>query len=485
MATMEGTWRGRAIVAALMLTVACAATGCDSSTTDADTPAPGEVHTRDLATTFAPRILVDRDEPYRPMGVQWFLDRSALAFAEDQGCADRKIAVGRRLGAQQNEIIDWLFVSGLGQRDENSYMRIPYDADCELDVGGDIAAKELTRPYQLAGRPRSLRLGEGYFLDLMDWARPGPPPDALPVTPAYFDARRERVDGQPGLRIAYWLLFGMSEPRDADGQALASRSHEGDWERVDVLLRGRSGAYEPRSLEVPATDGRRRVELRWPDLRRVRGASGVASHPVLRAERGGHTLVAISCRACRPWDTWNRLRDASPHYWYGFGGAWGEVGVSNGTTGPLGPNNGVWPVNGAERNDAIAGLEAVVAARPSAAFAPLIRTMRTSARPRLARYVGRRRLEIDNWPAVRFAYRLPVRARGLAGSGGQSVRQGNRSAHVEVLALRGRRAHQWMPVSARLGDGKVVFWTRLERVALNAASPTSVTRSMTHPVVLP
>jgi hypothetical protein len=38
------------------------------------------------------------------------------------------------------------------------------------------------------------------------------------------------------------------------------------------------------------------------------------------------------------WKTWQHLQNARAQDWYGFGGAWGEVGNYADTTGPQGPS---------------------------------------------------------------------------------------------------------------------------------------------------
>lgn len=40
------------------------------------------------------------------------------------------------------------------------------------------------------------------------------------------------------------------------------------------------------------------------------------------------------------WDTWKVMANLKSRSWYAYGGAWGEVGVSTWTTGPLGPYPG-------------------------------------------------------------------------------------------------------------------------------------------------
>lgn len=327
------------------------------------------VTTEDPATAFAPLIQLHPDERYMPMSARWFLSRSALILAEDQGCDDRKIAVGRLLKSQRNAVTDWLFITGIGWGP--TYWRQAYkDGRCDLyRERYRYYANQLTRPHDDdPDRAPGLRPGEGYYLDLMDWGRSGPPASddggqaTVASAQAWFERERTQVGGQPGLRLTYWLLFGMNEARDESGEALADASHEGDWERVEVLLQGEGGEWSPVAVRLPDENGRDGREIAWEDLRRV---GDDRTHPVLFAAQGTHTLYArpgtyvrnvdlaggrsvrardvatAACSRCPRWATWRRLTAARKVAWYGFGGAWGEVGRTSATTGPLGPH-GEW-----------------------------------------------------------------------------------------------------------------------------------------------
>lgn len=362
---------GRLAAFAALACLAAAAGGCGESA------GAGAIEARNPAAAFAPVVHFHPREPYRPMGARWFLSRSMLLFAEDDGCADREVSVGRLLKAQQNEVTDWTFITGLGEGP--GYWRYAYTASCDdYRPGQRHYANGLTRPLdESPGRSPGLRVGEGFYLDLMDWGRGGPKPrdeagqavvgDAF----AWFERRRHEVDGEPGLLLSYWMLFGMSEPRDPRDRAVAALTHEGDWERVDVLLRGEGGEWEPLAVRLTGPDGRPR-EIAWERLRLTAAEGGPAAaptHPVLFAARGGHSLYArpgaherdvdlgdgrvvrvrdvavASCMECPRWETWRRLSPAGDRAWYGFGGAWGEVGPTDQRTGPLGPH-GAWAVDG-------------------------------------------------------------------------------------------------------------------------------------------
>jgi hypothetical protein len=326
---MEGSWR--ALAAWLATTLAgCAlivgASGCGG---DDDPRAEGAtaVETANPERTFAPLVEVAADEPWRPMSARWFIERSVFWFAEDDGCADRKIAVGHTMPEQQNPEIDWIYPKGLGGWSWPAYFRNPYDAKCELDLDLRFYADQLTRPHDPGVRVEGVRPGEGFYLDLADEARGGPAIDGELTQPVYA----ERTDeGDDGVRLTYWMLFGMhGEPGAAD-------AHEGDWERVDVLLHDAGGdRYEPLAVQVGMVE--RPVDTAWPDARRVG-----ATHPVVVAARASHAMRPVrrdgGCGDCVAWETWRVLSDARKELWYGFGGAWGLPGESDATTGPLGPH---------------------------------------------------------------------------------------------------------------------------------------------------
>jgi hypothetical protein len=288
---------------------------------------PGAVETGDPAATFAPVVLFDRSERWPPVSADWFLDRSALWFAEDDGCPDRKVAVGRELAHQRNPEIDWTFKPGLGSGNPR-YPRYTYDAGCELQLATKVYAADRTRPFDRE-RPRGLHSGEGFYLDLMDWARAEAPP--LDAMPAYVDRRARGTT----VTLAYWTLHAMNAPPGRRGAL-----HEGDWERVDVILRrGEPGdrRYEPRAVRLTSPTGIAVVP--WQRLRLANG-----THPVLKSALGSHIVTPATsrgrCAGCVRWHTGRRLERLRSRPWYGFGGAWGDLGPTDATTGPLGPGAG-------------------------------------------------------------------------------------------------------------------------------------------------
>jgi hypothetical protein len=327
---MEGSWRGsaaRRVVAVSMVALALAAIGCgDDGSSRVE---EGTVRTAAPERAFAPRLEVAREEPWRPMSARWFVERAILGVA---GCEERRIAVGHTMPELQNEVIDWIFPAGLGAIGKASYYRGAYDERCELDFDRQMYAEQLTRPHDRGPRLDGVTPDQGFFMDLADDARGGPPlPERGRLTvPVYV----ERFDeGDSGVRLAYWTLYGRR------GRLGGLPAREGDWRRVDVLLDASGDGYRPRAVQLFEARGER-VEVPWNETARVGG-----SHPVFVVEPGTHRMRAApsaeSCSRCVEWRAWDVLADAREQPWYGFGGAWGEVGHDDATTGPLGPH-GEW-----------------------------------------------------------------------------------------------------------------------------------------------
>jgi hypothetical protein len=332
---MEGGWRVAAQVAAVL--ASCVATVAASGCGDDDSSAvgPAAVRTEDPLRTFAPLIEIAAGEPWRPISARWFIERSSFWLAEDRGCADRKIAVGHTLAEQQNPTIDWIYPKGLGGWSWPAYYRNPYDAKCELIFDRRYYADQLTRPHDPGPRVDGLRPAQGYYLDLVDDARRGPA--AAEPPPVYAERTAE---GDSSVRLSYWVLFGMH------GRPGEPAAHEGDWERIDVVLRADGDRYEPQAVQGTGYAN----ETAWNATRRVD-----ETHPVVNATRATHTMIAAApgkdCSNCVEWATWKSLSNAPKEPWYGFGGAWGQPGPTDATTGSLGPH-GSWPTPAEKRREA-------------------------------------------------------------------------------------------------------------------------------------
>jgi hypothetical protein len=225
-------------------------------------------------------------------------------------------------------------------------------------------AWQLTRPYQ-SGRSDNyppfggckLETRDGFFLNLRGSHHAGEP-SALGEVPVYYEFPRES-----GGYVVYWFFYAYNRTR-VHGQNRVRFDHEGDWERIIVDLDARN---RPKQVAYER-HGCRSTIVPWRLVPRAdstgrRSRSG--THPVVYSARGRHGSYAqvgdgsrahchsravgddVVARGGRQWQTWERMARVDRQPWFGFGGAWGEVGCvacdlwfARNTTGPLGPYPG-------------------------------------------------------------------------------------------------------------------------------------------------
>jgi hypothetical protein len=361
---MEGCWRGVPVVAAVVcLLSALAVGGCIGTSDESPRADPVEpIATTRPAATFAPLIRLHPDESAFPISVDRFVERSSLKWKNGADCiALDDVATGRIADRKTVLPVPRLDPARLGGA-RAPYRRRP-DRSCGQRDGLLYRSTELTRPYDEGRRSAGLEADEGFYLDLLSDSHDGDPVaggDGRPApgdVPVYYEREMVRVHGRSGLRITYWLLYAHSDSRDAKG--LSVLSHEGDWERVDVLLERRG---ERRWIPVEIAFGSPEARLRtvpWRELER----SG--SHPVVFSARDSHTSYAragehrrrvpagrrgggrgrgaavldetATCDDCASWRTWALLAPVRAQPWYGFGGGWGLAFEKDAMSGPLGP----------------------------------------------------------------------------------------------------------------------------------------------------
>jgi hypothetical protein len=314
--------------------LACAA--CLSACGDGGGSEPARpLTTDDPAAAFAPLVQLHPREDTFPMGAGFFLAHSGLEWIDGECPGELNVTISAlpppgvtgpplvpaRLGAVPG-------YTARGLRD-----------DCDRPRPEVYSTAMRTRPFDTEDRPRGLQPDEGFTLDVAGDVEKGrrrvAPDGSLAGVPAYFAFEAAEVRGKAGLRISYWLLYGRGERRDPERPG-ATVIHEGDWERLDVVLQ-RAGRkrYRPLAVRFHSDGGTRTVP--WDEVER---SGPGASHPVAYAGRRTHTLrPAGDCDGgCTRWRTWDRLRDAREEPWFGYGGGWGSVGFTSVGSGPLGPS---------------------------------------------------------------------------------------------------------------------------------------------------
>lgn len=250
-------------------------------------------------SSLAPLVYLHPDDNDLPMATSTFLAHSRLRWSHDGGCPDHQLAGIGQVDASR------LGSGGYTHRQENVI--------CQHS-GSSWASDQFTRPRQDGGTDG----GEGFFLDLDNSERGGQGTTA----PVYYDYTAHD-------HVTYWFFYGFDD-------TLASvADHEGDWERVSIRLDG-----SDRPLTVAFFQHSGYCVLPW---------SGVAhtsdGHPVAYSAEGTHASYpdagdhGLDQTAQGPaWQAAAHLLPVRDQGWYGFGGAWGEVGETVYTTGPLGPS---------------------------------------------------------------------------------------------------------------------------------------------------
>lgn len=290
----------------------------------------------DPVVAFAPLVLLAAEERWLPMGAEEFIAASGLEWVGGPCRYERDIAASNASRAAAGNRIPPLSVPRLGA--PNGYRVRPLRADCRTPRPRVYTTDQRTRPFDTRARPPGLRLDEGFSLDILTDAQPGDPRRALggviEGVPVYFARSRPRAGSPATLRVSYWMLFGRGEV--ADPESGGQGYHEGDWERVEVLLRCDRSRGAHRLVAV-----RYRQDGRWArrSWRRASLAGPGGTHPVVSLGRGTH-VPRIGMRSGRalPWLTWRQLRHVRSERWFGYGGAWGAGGDSDATSGPLGPS---------------------------------------------------------------------------------------------------------------------------------------------------
>ncbi|MEA2143370.1 MAG: hypothetical protein QOI64_1800 [Solirubrobacteraceae bacterium] len=296
--------------------------------------------------TFAPLVSLHAGETSAPWSAEEFLRTSRLSWAL-RDCPPAQQAFGALATRQE-----W---SRLGSGDYRQ------GADC--GQGDTYTSKDHTRPFDKGrtfedGR-RALTGREGFYIDLPDNLRTrklrtqhNGDQLVLKSSPVYYERHAEDAN----VRLTYWLFYPFSFPTGTNEKI----GHEGDWERVSVLVqRTGAGLWVPLSVRFHAHSGE--VDVAWADVRKAPDESGRPTHPRAYSAKGSHAtyrrggqylqvlstgshrIIAVkddarACPQCPLWFTWERLVDAQKQPWYGFGGAWGKVGSAPDFTGPLGPS---------------------------------------------------------------------------------------------------------------------------------------------------
>jgi hypothetical protein len=291
------------------------------------------IATSNPARTLAPLVRLAKGESTFPVSALLILNNSGLEWAGGPCGYERDITPSAERARGEPSPLPELVPARLGREPKTYRVRPQYDG-CERSRPEVFTTAQRTRPFDVADRPAGLHIDEGFYLDLkLDHAR-GRRRVGLDGTftgaPMYYAVDRATLDGQSGVRISYWVLFGVEMRIDRYGETL----REGDWERVDILAQHGPGKrrYTPYAVEYRI--GERIERVAWEEVELAQGA-----HPVVYLDQGLHTPRPVGqCDGCIEWRTWRLLRDVRAEPWWGYGGGWGEIGRDDESSGPSGPS---------------------------------------------------------------------------------------------------------------------------------------------------
>lgn len=284
-----------------------------------------EARLREWVTDYAPVLRFDRRERHFPSDPDKFKDearfRESRANARDKGWNK----VDRRWVAKDARGPEY-FAAAWSQIASESLKGYPAPGTFE--------------PWHLPNfRPRDKgsidardrrTTADGLFLErddrLIRTESGAPPRNGLVTAPVYVDVAYHRPS--QAIRVLYWFFYELNWW----GPLL---THEGDWEHMSLIAhRDRVVAGDPPEIAYFATHNE--GEFRHYDALDHHGR-----HPVGYVDRDGHpTHPHVNDPASYPveWRTWDTdVRYVVEQEWRDYAGAWGEVGNTATTTGPLGP----------------------------------------------------------------------------------------------------------------------------------------------------
>jgi len=275
----------------------------------------------DAPQRYAPYVWLDSKESAYPDSTPRFIANSRLRWSH-WNCPDHAVENPDGSDASYDAIDQSRLGEGAGDR--------AYSHPGNL-IQGEICIHGSRMPGERVHRPRDespdrvTQGAEGMFLDLKNGEHKGNP--TLTDDPVYYNY-------VPQHYVVYWFFY----PSNNFSFHLFPEKHEGDWEHVAVRLDANN-----RPLQVAFyRHGCDPTIVDWPDL--ANGSQGSVvngTHPVVYSGLGSHASYPTpgengGFATCQPFpdqtdagtprSTWLNVQDEHSQQWYGFGGAWGEVG---------------------------------------------------------------------------------------------------------------------------------------------------------------
>lgn len=347
----------------------------------------------DIAARYAPLVVLHEDDKLRPSSAERFVDRSWLRWATGVGLE------GVPIEGAQNEVDDSrLGAASTNPYSHDGYLASaltrPLDdhasrrGDPPLERGFFLRLREAdhARGDESTSSDPSVYAGSNAYWDyeeqtgaLTYWFfYPGSsPPLGILRASEQIGVRARDAAGQPGadappveveaamaaaaleeFQRAYPGLSAEAEPDVrtrglmdvierlrivAEGVRALLRDddvlHEGDWERITVYLDQADPENAPPTSVVFYRHSTN-TPRKWASVEKDGD-----THPVVYSAIGSHAslpsadfgFIDVGDKDGPRWRTSDDLASIVEQPWYGFGGAWGQVGKVRESTGPLGP----------------------------------------------------------------------------------------------------------------------------------------------------
>ena len=194
-----------------------------------------------LAEKFAPIIFHSAGEENLPANVDWFLQKTVLAYYDD-GC-EPDLHATAVVRPSQSDLLEWAFQGGC-------------DDVTDTVFSNDTRSERKQRTFYLA--------------DVADAFKGGTNNTALWTT--YFHAYR---NDRRGVTVQYWRFYPADGGKDPVIGVFGG--HGGDWEGIHVVL---DDCLRPVQVNLMGHTGIERVP--WEQMNKE------GNHPKVRSEAGGH-----------------------------------------------------------------------------------------------------------------------------------------------------------------------------------------------------
>lgn len=302
----------------------------------------------DIVLEHAPLVFLYPDDQYRPGNPITFISNSSLGWSHTLCTSD---LVAQRGSVEPQRLGQHAGIGGSrAAYSNNPNLRMNGTFACAPDRRYTFKSSDYTRPYDTE---RKIYLNPDHIWENWFYER-----DGFFLDPANDDTVRNGIPAEPGNSIypgapvfyeyvqreyiTYWFFY----PYDRfEAFGVGVQQHEGDWERISVQL---DRNEVPINVYYYHHEGGSREA--WDSVDKYD-----SSHPIVFSAKGAHGSYPRACRIdprCSMqnvsfgpvWLTWNDLFKVEAQPWYGFGGAWGEVGTgqpvlgASNYTGPLGPS---------------------------------------------------------------------------------------------------------------------------------------------------